>query len=90
MQRRNWLAAVLGGAVGAGVVRGSEPELKPCPWCGGKAEFYEFHDYDWSTIQCSKCESFQRHAERGSDGHEFSTAYFDTRAEAVSAWNRRA
>ncbi len=59
----------------------SEIELKPCPFCGGKAKFALGEEYreehkqanDW--VECESC------------GVE--TAYFDTAEEAAEAWNRR-
>ena len=59
----------------------SEIKLKPCPFCGGEAEFVLGEEYreehkqskDW--IQCSSC------------GIE--TPYFDTPEKAAEAWNRR-
>ena len=61
-------------------------ELKPCPFCGAKAEimlhgFYsnetqEFSDNTYGVI-CHSC---------GSQGYQF----FETELFAVKAWNRRA
>ena len=59
-----------------------EIKLKPCPFCGGKAEFALGEEYreeykqsnDW--IECNSC------------GTE--TACFDTPEEAAEAWNNRA
>lgn len=59
-----------------------EIKLKPCPFCGGKAEFAIGEEYreeqggggEW--IECSSC------------GAE--TAYFGTPERAAEAWNKRA
>ena len=51
-------------------------ELKPCPFCGGEAELMVGKYYGTKWVECKTC-----HAE--SDA-------FDTRAEAIDAWNRRA
>ncbi len=54
-------------------------KLKPCPFCGGKAEVlngctcYEPDDY-W--ISCKKCEA--------------ETRIYDSEAAAIAAWNTRA
>lgn len=50
-----------------------EPKLKPCPYCGGKAEEEEI-GRDWD-IQCKDCQS--------------STRLYSTPREAMEAWNRR-
>ena len=48
--------------------------LKPCPFCGGEADYYENY-YHGCNIYCQKC------------GAEFEC---DSEAEAIEAWNRRA
>ena len=60
----------------------SKIKLKPCPFCGGEAEFALGEEYrqeheqsnDW--VKCRSC------------GVE--TSYFDSRKESAEAWNRRA
>lgn len=55
-------------------------ELKPCPFCGGKANVYSYDPYDgyqgncavW-RVMCCKCKAL---IQRG------------TKEEAVAAWNR--
>ena len=50
-----------------------EPEMKPCPCCGGKAGTEEVA-WDW-VVECEKC--------------QLSTRAYPTPEEAVKAWNRR-
>lgn len=63
-------------------------ELKPCPFCGGKADFVYFNNgsryrsnviykNDKCTVKCLKCEV------------ELPRAYKGTN-RAAEAWNRRA
>lgn len=53
----------------------SEIKLKPCPFCGGKAEL--FQDYmGWYVIECTACGN--------------GTLHFANSDGAVNAWNRRA
>lgn len=58
-------------------------ELKPCPFCGGKAFVYKQYSSIWRldptdfTVLCKNCKAGVRH-------------YFPTEAEAKKAWNRRA
>lgn len=52
--------------------------LKPCPFCGGKAELaYGSHDYNvWTVLCCNEnCNA--------------SAGWADTPEEAAEAWNRR-
>ncbi len=50
--------------------------VKPCPFCGGTDLYIDGGEYlqDFE-VRCVKC-----------GGH---IAYFNTRAEAIDAWNRR-
>lgn len=48
-------------------------ELKPCPFCGGKAEF-ENDNGEWFVF-CEKCGSM--------------TVPFETKPEAKETWNNR-
>ena len=50
-----------------------EPEMKPCPCCGGKAGMEEI-SWDW-VVECEKC--------------QLSTRAYSTPEEAAKAWNTR-
>lgn len=52
-------------------------ELKPCPFCGGDAEAWEFKDrgFPRATVRCDDC--------------SVSAAHYHTIEEAVIAWNKR-
>ena len=55
-----------------------EPELKPCPFCGGEAQAKHTdgsfgHDHVW--VRCLHCPA--------------QTMAMDTEVEAIAAWNRR-
>lgn len=54
------------------------PELKPCPFCGGKASFLgmDFEEGDFEKIQCGRCISGR--------------SYASTKASAIEHWNTRA
>jgi len=54
----------------------SEPALKPCPFCGGKAEGYTDQG-DFFYCKCLDCKAA-------------SDVSYETGAEAREAWNRRA
>ena len=52
-------------------------ELKPCPFCGGKADLYVYKW--WGTaygVECQKCKGLIDRCL--------------TQKEAIAAWNRRA
>ena len=50
-----------------------EPEMKPCPCCGGKAGTEEI-SWDW-VVECENC--------------QLSTRAYPTPEEAAKAWNTR-
>ena len=54
-------------------------ELKPCPFCGGKAFHYFFFDgfHDYGRVECTKCKVMM-------------TKVNCIGTEAIEAWNRRA
>lgn len=49
-------------------------ELKPCPFCGGKAECFTVNSASWVYCTDCRCETW----------------VCDTPEEAIAAWNRRA
>ena len=61
-----------------------EPELKPCPFCGGEAETVKVgarNGSSWFKVTCSRCE----------DGRtDMYTDMYTGEDEAIAAWNRRA
>ena len=71
-----------------------EDELKPCPFCGGKAFFYKRHDGQmykyWNTVECVDCE-----ASIAEDGIHFYTdpkiegEQEEIEKELLEKWNRR-
>lgn len=79
----------------------NEIVLKPCPFCGGKAEFYvinndaSHHDNESRfifNIRCMSCKiyspkRYELRFELGSDGELISI--IDERKNAAEAWNRR-
>lgn len=54
-----------------------EIELKPCPFCGGKAEFHKSHDCTPDYIICIKCELY------------LDMEKFDSIDELINHWNHR-
>ena len=55
-------------------------KLNPCPFCGGEAEIDYFDDDEW-FVRCANLE--------GDCEICPSTRFYETREEAVEAWNRR-
>lgn len=54
-------------------------KLKPCPFCGGESDcnndgFMKARNFMWA-VECLTC--------------GVTTDFFDTKSEAVDAWNRR-
>ena len=56
-------------------------ELKPCPFCGGKAKYV--YSIPYNAVQCKKCKTFGKTVV---DSYEQQ----DGKVEAIEAWNRRA
>ena len=56
-------------------------ELKPCPFCGGKAKF--IYSMPYNAVKCTKCKVFGKTIV---DSYEQQ----DGKAEAIEAWNNRA
>ena len=56
-------------------------ELKPCPFCGGKAKY--IYRMPYNVVKCTKCKVFGKTIV---DSYEQQ----DGKAEAIEAWNRRA
>ena len=51
-------------------------ELKPCPFCGGKAKV-ETKSSIWWIVKCTKCPC------------EVGRSWFYIKRDAIEAWNRR-
>ena len=78
----------------------SEIKLKPCPFCGGEAQFitksYKSSHYDAGfnfTIQCQGCytrlpQEYSLSVKLDAEGYIIITG--DGRKDAAAAWNRRA
>ena len=59
------------------IVRAEIKELKPCPFCGGKAEIEMDDSWYWNYhVLCQEC--------------KIGTDCYETADEAIEAWNRRA
>ncbi|MBQ6664133.1 MAG: Lar family restriction alleviation protein [Synergistaceae bacterium] len=58
-------------------IEGKEPAgIKPCPFCGGRAEPYQEEDESWVRIKCTECWA--------------ETNGCDTLETALEQWNNRA
>ena len=67
-------------------------DLKPCPFCGGEAEvtrnYYTVQDI---TLWQVRCKTRPYAVDEGKQCYTMdSFILFDTEAEAIEAWNRRA
>ena len=63
----------------------TEPNLKPCPFCGGAAKFVDYgqpNDFEDWNVECEKCGIMVI-----APGQE--EGWVTTKAEAAEAWNRR-
>ena len=59
----------------------TEIKLKPCPFCGGKAEFGTNPFYRTIRVYCSKCKAASSQSE--------SNVYNCAAEDAANAWNKR-
>lgn len=50
-------------------------KLKPCPFCGGEAKFFEDKGYQIFSVTCTECDA-------GTNG-------YGIEQDAIEAWNRR-
>lgn len=57
-----------------------KPELKPCPFCNGVADFYETKIY--GHVRCTECGAM-------TDGRETWHTWLDWRKDTADLWNER-
>lgn len=57
-------------------------DLKPCPFCGNKAEIYVDDDFGFALVSCDKCDV--------SLCNEDSDIPIVNAMRAIKKWNRRA
>ena len=50
-------------------------KLKPCPFCGGKAEMLSYSEHEW-LVYCKECDGMVE-------------KWRETEEEAMEQWNRR-
>ena len=58
-------------------------ELKVCPFCGKKSQIYTYRIYDHKIKYAVRCNT------QNCNGHPWEPVWFDSKEEAVKAWNRR-
>lgn len=75
-------------------------EPLPCPFCGGEVRIEQFSDFDmqsgnwtyeWAFLH--SCPPMGKHRNvhgMGDGAMVIESAYFETREDAIAAWNRRA
>lgn len=67
----------------------SKTELKPCPFCGGKAEVFK-DDYGKYLVTCNECGvTHGVELEDGTDLEDGWRATFESEEMAVGVWNTR-
>lgn len=66
----------------------SELKLKPCPFCGAKAEVISRFGQDVYRVECTECSAVMgsRNKEVFGSGKQL---YFDSEEKAITAWNKR-
>lgn len=66
----------------------SEKELKPCPFCGGEAEYKErgneYSGITETSVICKKCCARQIHKWR-----HYKFRFDFVRSKTIDTWNRR-
>ena len=67
-------------------------ELKPCPFCGGDADFRirNWHGTPQMKVVCMKCSIESPHGARSSDRFKDNEEYIKAAEEAAKRWNTRA
>ena len=60
-------------------------ELKPCPFCGGKAKITYYHHYDYLTDKVCWVSCTKKNCKVNPE-----TDGFETEGAAIKAWNKRA
>lgn len=62
------------------------PELKPCPFCGGEAEYQQFvNPQNYYAVKCTTCDC-------GTDGYRlcnFDATPKENKSRNVAVWNTR-
>lgn len=67
----------------------NENNLKPCPFCGGEASLY-MDNHKKYFAGCENCNFYYGiEIEHDQELYEGWRAIYDTREEAIAAWNRR-
>lgn len=59
-------------------------ELKPCPFCGGRVDYWHDIELNPVGVQCHTCKMFVRMS-----GMKQGKVFGDTMARIAERWNRR-